>query len=236
MKVRTHSITNADARQQSRVAIILMSVIPLLVTLLMMVLVHFPNTAFSIAGQVLLLISTVIIALSGHLIMRKYPDNIVKLREYISKVASGAFPDEVALLDVEGSDDIRFIEDGFNAILSEMQHQVHLVEEQLLVEQELRRTIEDQQKVLIQNEQHRAMIQTLGAACHHIGQPATILGLHLYLMKERAESDEARKEIDECMTDLELISDVLEKLKVINTYKTTSYLKHDDESTIIDIQ
>ncbi len=236
-KLNMTSLTSYNARSQTRMAIALMSIIPLLVTAMMALFIYIPGTSFSIGGQIGIMLFTMMLALCGFLVIRKYPENIIRLRHYIADAAEGALPDKVELLDAKGSDDIRFIEDGFNTVLAEMRNKVALVEKQLRVEKRLRKTIELQHQNLILAEQHRTMIHSLGAACHHIGQPATVLGMHLYLMKEHAESDEARAEIDECMKDLELIGTVLEKLKCVSEYRTTSYIKDsiNADGDIIDI-
>lgn len=231
------SLISYNAHSQTRMAIALISIIPLLVSMIMVLFVYVPGVSFSIFGQIGILVFTLILAFCGYFIIRKYPENIIKLRQYISEVAEGALPEQVELLDSKSSDDIRFIENGFNVVLKEMRNKVAIVEQQLRVEKKLRETIELQQQTLILAEQHRTMIQSLGAACHHIGQPASVLGMHLYLMKERAESDEARAEIDECMKDLELIGEVLGNLKNVGEYKTTAYIKNSThlDRDIIDI-
>ena len=236
-KTTMNSLATRDARYQTRIAIVLMSIIPLLVTMLMVLFMYLPGIVLSFGGRAVIILSTTSLAFSGYHLIRKYPENIIKLRRYIVDVAEGTLPDRVDLLDVKASDDIRFIEDGFNAVLAEMHNQIDLVEHQLIVEKELRKTIETQQQNLIFAEQHRTMVQSLGTACHHIGQPATVLGMHLYLMKEHAKTEEARAEIDECMKDLELIGEVLEKLKHVSKYRLTPYIKDSANSDrdIIDI-
>jgi len=35
-------------------------------------------------------------------------------------------------------------------------------------------TVERQHAIIVRSEKHRAMVQSRGAACHHLGQPTTI--------------------------------------------------------------
>ena len=231
MRQKFFSLLRLDAKQQSSIGIALISVIPLLVLCFIL----FWSEINSESSILILSISTFALALSGYLVLQKYPRNILKLRNFILKMADGAIPEKINLLNTNESDDLRFIEFGFNTILSELKKQIKITEEQLELEKKLRIQIEQQQEKLISAEKTRVMIQSLGAACHHIGQPTAILGMHLYLMKEHAESDDLRKEIDTCMEDLDIIGDVLEKLKAITYYRTTPYIESDDLN-IIDIE
>jgi DNA-binding NtrC family response regulator len=47
----------------------------------------------------------------------------------------------------------------------------------------MRETIRRQQDELLESERHRVMIESLGAACHHMGQPATVILAYLELMR-----------------------------------------------------
>lgn len=68
------------------------------------------------------------------------------------------------------------------------------------------------------------MVQSLGAACHHLGQPATNLGMLLFLMKERAQTNEEMDEIDAGIREVEAISAVLQKLREVNEFHTEPYI------------
>jgi len=225
------SLLNLDARQQSSIGIALMSVIPLLVICL----IFFYSETNSGNRILALSLSTIALGLSGYVILQKYPRNILELRNFILEIANGTIPEKINLLNTDESDDLRFIERGFNVILAELKKQIGIIENQLELEKKLRKQIEEQQEKLISAEKTRVMIQSLGAACHHIGQPTAILGMHLYLMKEHVGSEELRKEIDVCMGDLEIVGDILEKLKAITYYRTTPYIQSDDLK-IIDIE
>lgn len=76
-------------------------------------------------------------------------------------------------------------------------------------------------------ERQRVMLESLGAACHHLGQPATVLLANLGIMRHRAEkSDEDMKElVDSALNAAETLSETLHKLNAINEYRTTPYLE-----------
>ena len=89
----------------------------------------------------------------------------------------------------------------------------------------MRKTIEEQQRELLDAERHRVMIQSLGAACHHIGQPATVISAYLDIMKQQEKSPELKKMIGECIEAAENIREVLEKLREVTSYRTVPYCK-----------
>jgi methyl-accepting chemotaxis protein len=205
-----------------------MSIIPSLSLFYMGAMLWFKAESLSSTAQIFIFVSTTIIAVSGLLILLKFPKNIIKLRQYIEGIASGVLPDTIYLLNTHRSDDLKFIECGLNAILEEMRHRMELAEQKLDVERALRETIEGQHQDLLKAERHRAMVQSLGAACHHIGQPATILKLRLNLIRQIAGSADELAEIEECEKDLRLIMIVLEKLRGVSEFRTESYVSDED--------
>jgi hypothetical protein len=80
-------------------------------------------------------------------------------------------------------------------------------------------------------ERTRVMLESLGAACHHLGQPATILLLNLSIVQSRMTTeDETLKElIKGSLEAVETLGEVLHKLNKVNEYKTTHYLKEEDD-------
>ena len=217
-----------NALHQAIISILLLSVIPSLSLFYLGAMMWFQAEQLSRSTQGFIFVSMLIIATSGLRILLKFPKNIIKLRQYIEEIATGILPDKVRLLNTHSSDDLRFIELGFNEILQEMRNQIELLEQKLEVERALRETIERQQQNLLQAERHHAMIQSLAAACHHIGQPATILKMRLCLMKEIASSDDELAEIEECQKDLRLILIVLDKLRAVNEFRTEPYVSDAD--------
>ena len=92
-------------------------------------------------------------------------------------------------------------------------------------------------------ERHRVMLESLGAACHHLGQPATVLLANLGIMQRKLNGD-GDELINELVTSsieaAETLGDILHKLNAVNEYKTTRYLERpdgveSDENRILDI-
>lgn len=107
---------------------------------------------------------------------------------------------------------------------------------------EMRRTIQRQQEDLLQAERHRVMIESLGAACHHLGQPATVIQTYLELIKGKDPSGEIGPMVDKCLDAANMVSDILHRLQEVGTYRTVPYLgagqgdKGEETTHILDIQ
>lgn len=86
------------------------------------------------------------------------------------------------------------------------------------------------EQVFRETERQRVMLESLGTACHHLGQPATVLLANLGLMKEQfCNGDPAMNHIIETsLQAAERLSGILHKLSVMEQYRTTPYLE--DES------
>ncbi|QBG47380.1 response regulator [Verrucomicrobia bacterium S94] len=89
---------------------------------------------------------------------------------------------------------------------------------------ELRRTIERQREELLDAERQRVMIESLGAACHHIGQPATVINAYLQMMEQRENDSETKEMIAACMEASEAMAEILRKLQLVSKYRETPYL------------
>ena len=93
-----------------------------------------------------------------------------------------------------------------------------------------------------ESERNRVMLESLGAACHHLGQPATVLLANLGIIRKRLDgADEMVEElINSSITAAESLGEILHKLNTFNEYKTTQYLERHDgpdspENRILDI-
>ena len=82
-------------------------------------------------------------------------------------------------------------------------------------------------------ERQRVMLESLGAACHHLGQPATVLVANLSLIQSRLETSDKLVNglVDNCIDAAKRLGDVLHKLNEVNEYRTTCYLDGDREDT-----
>ncbi len=81
-------------------------------------------------------------------------------------------------------------------------------------------------------ERRRVMFESLGAACHHLGQPATLLLGNLELMRERLRGadPETLKLVQGSLNAMEKLSAVLRRLNAVNEYRTTQYLQSDADA------
>lgn len=85
-------------------------------------------------------------------------------------------------------------------------------------------------------DRQRVMLESLGAACHHLGQPATVLLANLEMMQDSVRSragDVALKEmLKSSLEAIRRIGVVLHQLNSVNEYKTTVYASSADRSTV----
>lgn len=93
-----------------------------------------------------------------------------------------------------------------------------------------------------QAERQSVMMESLGAACHHLGQPATVLLASLELMARIKDSDKSMGEelLNSSIEAAESLRKMLHNLNDITEYKTTSYIEGQDttgrsESRILDV-
>jgi len=86
------------------------------------------------------------------------------------------------------------------------------------------RTIEKQTQVLLETERQRVVLESLGAACHHLGQPTTVLVTALQIMDHQEVSPEMREMVAACRQSTQEIVEILNKLRLISEYKTEPYL------------
>jgi len=94
----------------------------------------------------------------------------------------------------------------------------------------LRKAVEKQKEQLIDAEKQRVMIESLGAACHHLGQPATVITTYLEMIKRQKLPDEAVTMLESCIEAANSIGDVLNKLQQVSEYRTEPYRPAGDDS------
>lgn len=93
-----------------------------------------------------------------------------------------------------------------------------------------------------QAERQRVMVESLGTACHHLGQPATVLLASLELLARTNKTDKAMGEelLASSIEAAESLRTMLHNLNDIAEYKTTSYMEERladgfPESRILDV-
>lgn len=90
---------------------------------------------------------------------------------------------------------------------------------------ELRNQLRVREEQLLRAERHRVMIESLGAACHHLGQPATIMLQYLEILRSSEQDPDKLEMIGVCLESAERMRDVLRKLQRVGAYQTTPYAK-----------
>ncbi|MBN2300897.1 MAG: PAS domain-containing protein [Lentisphaerae bacterium] len=98
------------------------------------------------------------------------------------------------------------------------------------------------QEAIREAERHRVMLESLGAACHHLGQPATVLLANLGIIQRKIDGaeDVVQDLVQTSIEAAETLGEILHKLNTVNEYKTTQYLDRPDgsdseENRILDI-
>ncbi len=101
---------------------------------------------------------------------------------------------------------------------------------------EMRATIRRQKDALMEAERHRVMIESLGAACHHLGQPATVIRGYLEMVRKEEMSASARAMVETCLQAADSLAEVLKALSKVSQYRTVPYLESGTDSCrILDI-
>ncbi len=98
------------------------------------------------------------------------------------------------------------------------------------------------EEALRQSERQRVMLASVGAACHHLGQPATVIMTNLALIKRMTEAlnnESLMKILNMTIEATDSLADVLHKLNSVNEFKTIQYLDKENaqspENMILDI-
>ncbi|MBT7065438.1 MAG: response regulator [Verrucomicrobia bacterium] len=88
----------------------------------------------------------------------------------------------------------------------------------------MRRAVEMQRDALLIAERHRVMIESLGAACHHLGQPMSVVTMCLDIMRRQALEPPVQEVVDQCEEAVKSVNAILAQLQSVSTYRTEPYL------------
>jgi PAS domain S-box-containing protein len=98
------------------------------------------------------------------------------------------------------------------------------------------------EEALRKTERQRVMLASVGAACHHLGQPATVIMTNLELIKRMTSgmNNDNLKDILRMTNEAaDSLAEVLHKLNSVNEFKTVQYLDTENsqspENVILDI-
>lgn len=201
------SLSSAGARAHFAIAVALISVIPWLtmICLGMSGWMDFQLTFEQLWPMVVIGLPFVTL---GYWMLAKYPINIIRLRRYLESLTLGVVPGRVALITNE--EDLVSIELLMRKVIKQTEARVQ--------------TIETQTEALLEAERQRVMIQSLGAACHHLGQPATVISSYLQLMQQMDLPPDIQSMLVECRTAADTVATILERLQHLTVYRTEPYL------------
>ncbi|MGQ9663398.1 MAG: hypothetical protein ACUVWX_13820 [Kiritimatiellia bacterium] len=129
-RLKSLSLASRRSRHQLYIAIALIVIIPLL-SLCCAVLspIFGPKDPATLPGRCTIVVFAAVIAVSGVLILRRYPRNIERLRGYLKDIAEGNLPEKIELIDPE--DDISAIQTYLNMIVADLRRQIAQLQEQL---------------------------------------------------------------------------------------------------------
>lgn len=200
------SIASRTTRSQFGVAVAIMSAIPLLAFGYL-----FADALMedSLSVQALYLIVPAVVALVslGIVLLLRHTIEVSQLRHYLEVMARGGAPSGGRWAT---SADFKAMGKALDSVMAQASEKV--------------RIIEAQSKALLQAEQQRVMVETVGAACHHLGQPATVIGVYLDLMKKKESSPEMQRLIAECQSAASDVAGILHRLQSVAQYETEPYL------------
>ncbi len=204
------SLSSRGSRLQLGIAIALISIVPNL-TLFYMFQRYLDGVAFPLGlmwAVGIILIGTTAL---GYSLLFKYPRTVMRLRHHMEQLARGEIPDSISLMDEES--DISAIETCFNLILETMKQRIE--------------TIEHQGDELLASERQRVMIESLCAACHCLGQPATAIACYMDLLKKELLSQSGSEYLTKCTDEVDRLRESLSELQSITEYRAETYCATD---------
>lgn len=83
--------------------------------------------------------------------------------------------------------------------------------------------ISRQHSELLDAERQRVMIESLGAACHHLGQPLTVASMWLEMVDKKLIEEEDKEMMSKTQSALSEMREILRRMERINAYRTVPY-------------
>jgi len=148
------------------------------------------------------------VILLGYALLLKYPVSIVRLRQYLSILAGGGIPELVTM-----SND----EDDLVAVQGYLERIVKMAEDRIQM-------LQKHHDVELSEERQRVMVESIGAMCHHLGQPASALSMCLYRLNNNPAPEEVPVLLMQCEEAFNAMSEILDKLRGIARYCSEPYL------------
>lgn len=144
----------------------------------------------------------------GYGLLIKYPVSITRLRRYLQTLSDGKLPGHIALTDDE---------DDLAAVQRYLEKLVSLAEERI-------RLLEIKHQAELDSERHRVMVESIGAMCHHLGQPATVMSLCLYRLKNNPDPRDLPAILTELEASFDAMTAILDQLRAVPAYRSEPYL------------
>lgn len=223
------SIRSQRSRAYLGVALAMVSVIPMLSLGLMFASLFtdlLPDSNLMRAGVAA---AGTLGGVAGYLMLQVYPANMERLRDYLARMAADDLPEHVQMC--AGEQDARAIEVYMNKLIGSMQTKINRLDQELERERQMRDTIRKQSEEIMEAERQRVLIESLGAACHHIGQPMTVLSLYLTRMLDTREGADD-KDLKVCTDAVEAITLILRNLRQVSTYRTVPYISFQGDDAL----
>jgi putative two-component system response regulator len=198
-------------------AFLLISIIPAL-AFLYLAMRGFVGSSIGWAMLVPLAATVALLMTLGYGILAKYPASVIRLRHWAEGLAKGDMLLRIELPSDE--DDLAAIERCLHQAVRQSQQRIH--------------TLERQTEALLVAERQRVAIEGLGAACHHLGQPATRISMALHMIRLANTSPQIIPLLDQCQQATESMSEILQKLQHIASYRTEPYLVSAEGSPVED--
>lgn len=161
--------------------------------------------------MVLAFSACLLLILLGYTLLLKYPASITRLRQYLKDLAQDQLPDHVEL---------PHDEDDINAIQQYLEKIVEQAEERI-------RLLSEKHEADLARERHLIMIESIGALCHHFGQPATSLGICIHYLKESPPPPQAAAILADAQTAFDEMTRILDRLRDLSYYQAEPYLAAD---------
>lgn len=215
------SIRSQRSRAYLEAALALTTLIPMLCFCIIMLSLFTDLLPDSTLLRVGVGVAGSMVGAAGYMMLRVYPANLEKLRDYLMRLAAEDLPTHAELLSVE--QDFSDIEHYLNEVIGGLRKRIVRLDEELERSRRLMRTIEKQSAEIVLAERQRVMLESLGAACHHIGQPTTVLSLYLSRLRDQHGEKMNEHDFGVCLQAVDSISIILKKLMRISEYRTVPY-------------
>ena len=163
----------------------------------------------------------VICFFGGYYLLRVYPRNMLRLLHYLQQMAAEVLPENAALISKE--QDTLVLEQLLNVLIRKLQNHIRQLDQALKQSKTMLKTIEAQADEILVAERQRVMIESLGAACHHIGQPTAVLLLYLSQLQSQDPEVFRANNLGPCLDAVKEISDILQRLRETSEYRTIPY-------------